>query len=117
MQFEQESIGDVLVLRVREKQITSHEAPEMKTQLFKFLVGDSGKILLDLKAVENMDSTGIGSLLFGIRQADQHQKDLRFCGIHSKVKFLIHVAHLEGVIDSYETAEEGLKAFQEDGGA
>jgi anti-sigma B factor antagonist len=117
MQFEQETIGDVLILRVREKEVTSHEAPEMKTQLLKFLVGDSAKILLDLKAVQNMDSTGLGSLLFGIRQAEQHEKDLRFTGIQSKVKFLMHVAHLEGVIDSYETAEQGLKAFQEDDGA
>jgi anti-sigma B factor antagonist len=117
MQFEQEIIGDVLVLRVREKQITSHEAPEMKTQLLGFLAGDREKILLDLKAVENMDSTGLGSLLFGVRQADQHDRDLRFCGVQSKVKFLIHVAHLEGVIDSYGTMEEGLKGFQEEDGA
>ena len=117
MQFEQETIGDVLVVRVREKQITSHETPEMKTQLLGFLVGDRGKILLDLTAVENMDSTGLGSLLFGIRQAEQHEKDLRFSGIRSKVKFLIHVAHLEGVIDSVETVEDGLKDFQEEDGA
>ncbi len=116
MQSEQETIGDVLVLHVREKQITSHEAPEMKTRILGTLAGDRQKILLDLKDVENMDSTGLGSLLFGIRQADQHEKDLRFSGIQAKVKFLVHVAHLEGVIDSYETVEEGLKDFQEEDG-
>jgi anti-sigma B factor antagonist len=117
MQFEQETIGDVLVLRVMERQVTSHEAPEMKTQLLKHLIGDRKKILLDLRAVENMDSTGLGSLLFGIRQADQHEKDLRISGIQSKVRFLIHVAHLEGVVDAYETEEQGLTAFREGGGA
>ena len=116
MQFEQENIGDVLVLHVREKQITSHEAPEVKTRLLASLGCGPQKILVDLKGVEAMDSTGLGSLLFGIRQADQHGKDLRFSGIQSKVKFLVHVAHLEGVIESYETVEEGLKDFQEEDG-
>jgi anti-sigma B factor antagonist len=114
MQIERETAGDVLVLRVLEKQITSHEAPEMKTALLGGMADDAGKILLDLKAVENMDSTGLGALLFGLRQADQHDKDLRFCGMQKKVKFLIRVAQLEDKVPSYADAEEGLKGFAED---
>jgi anti-sigma B factor antagonist len=116
MRIDQETIGDVLVLHVRDKQITSNEAPEMKTQLLGFIIGDKGKHLLDLSQVENMDSTGLGSLLFGIRQADQHDKDLRICGVQPKVQFLIHVAHLEDVIDSYKTVEEGVRDFAEEDG-
>jgi anti-sigma B factor antagonist len=113
MQINQETIGDVLVLHVQENQITSHEAPEMKTKVLGFLIAGKKKFLLDLSRVENMDSTGLGSLLFGLRQADQHEKDLRFCGVQSKVQFLIHVAHLDDIIDAYKTVEEGLKDFQE----
>jgi anti-sigma B factor antagonist len=116
MRIDQETIGDVLVLHVRVKQITSHEAPEMKTQLLGFLIGDKDKHLLDLSQVENMDSTGLGSLLFGIRQAEQHDKDMRICGVQSKVRFLIHVAHLDDVIESYQTVEEGVRDFAEGNG-
>jgi anti-sigma B factor antagonist len=114
MQIDQETIEDILVLRVREKQITSHEAPEMKTKLLGFLIGEQEKLLLDLSQVENVDSTGLGALLFGVRQADQRDKDLRFCGVQSKVQFLIHIAHLEDVIDSYKTVEEGVRKFAEE---
>jgi anti-sigma B factor antagonist len=114
MRIDQEKIEDVLVLRVCEKQITSHEAPEMKTKILGFLIGDHEKVLLDLSQVSQMDSTGLGALLFALRQSDQHEKDLRICGIHSKVQFLVHVAHLEDVIESYQTVDEGVRAFMDE---
>jgi anti-sigma B factor antagonist len=116
MQIERENAGDVLVLRVLDRQITSHEAPEMKTALLAGIAGDADRILLDLGAVENMDSTGLGALLFGLRQADQHEKDLRFCGMQKKVKFLVHVAHLDETVPSYDDAEAALRGFVEDEG-
>jgi anti-sigma B factor antagonist len=66
---------------------------------------------VDLEAVDNMDSTGLGALLFGIRQADQHEKDLRLSGIKNKVQFLIHVAHLDDVLEFYPTVDEAIQAF------
>lgn len=113
MEFIQENIGDVLVAHVQEKSITSHEAPEMKTSLLGLLMGKTPKILLNLKEVKSMDSTGLGALLFGIRQAERYGKDLRFCEMQTKIQFLIRIAHLEDVIDVYETQKDALKDFQE----
>ncbi len=114
MKINEEKCGDVLVLHVRDRQVTSHEAPEMKTILLGALLGDSEKILLDLSNVDSMDSTGLGSLLFGIRQAEQRNKDLRFSGIQSKVSYLVHLARLEQVIEWYPTVEEALEGFRAD---
>lgn len=112
MKVDEEKCGDVLVLHVRDRQITSHEAPEMKTVLLGALLGETEKILLDLTEVDSMDSTGLGSLLFGIRQAEQRSKDLRFSGIQSKVSYLVHLARLEQVIDWYPTVEDALEGFR-----
>ena len=111
MQFDRERIGDVNVIRVRENQLTSHEAPEMKTVLLGFTLEEDEKFLLNLKEVGNMDSTGLGAFLFGIRQADDRGKDLRFCEVGQKVRFLIRIAHLDQVIQVYNTEKEALADF------
>jgi anti-sigma B factor antagonist len=116
MNIEQEKVGDVLVLRVREPQVTSHEAPELKTRLLGAMTGDHDRIVLHLEEVVHMDSTGLGALLFGIRQADQHDKDLRFSGVQNKVQFLIHVAHLDEVIPFHPTVDQAVASFLKDGG-
>jgi len=115
MRFDQERVGDVRVVRIREKKLTSHEAPEMKTKFLELMIEEGEKLLLNLEDVENMDSTGLGSFLFGIRQAEHHGKDLRFCEIQPKIQFLIRIAHLEQVIDVYDTEKEALEDFQKEG--
>lgn len=114
MRMEKERIGDVTVARILEPKVTSHEAPEVKTALLELLVSEGENFLINLKNVENMDSTGLGAFLFGIRQAEQHKKDLCFCEARQKVKFLIRIAHLDQVIDVYDTEEEALADFAEE---
>ena len=114
MQFDRERVGDVNIIRVRDKKLTSHEAPEMKTALLGLTLEDDERFLLNLDEVENMDSTGLGSFLFGIRQAENRGKDMRFCKLRDKIRFLIRIAHLEQVIQVYETEEEALEDFQRD---
>ena len=112
MRITREKMGDVNVIRVQEKKLTFHEAPEMKTTLLGLVLEADKKLLLNLGEVENMDSTGLGSFLFGIRQAENNGKDLRFCEIKSKIQFLIRIAHLQDVIKVYETEEQALEDFQ-----
>lgn len=114
MEFDKERVGNVVVVRIGAKRLTSHEAPEMKTALLELLIGEGKKFLLNLKDVENMDSTGLGAFLFGIRQAEQHGKEIRFCEIQPKIQFIIRIAHLEQVVSVYETEEQALKEFQGD---
>ncbi len=112
MRFEHEKIDDVIVVRVREKKLTSQEAPEMKTALLGLIIGKGEQFLLNLKEVEYMDSTGLGAFLFGIRQAKNYNKDLFFCAIQPRVKNLIRIAQLENVMESFDTEKQALQELR-----
>ena len=109
MRYEEDKRGDTLIVRLQDQRLTSHEAPEMKTAILGWLMTDAPKLVVNLRAVENMDSTGLGALLFGIRQAERLGKDIRFCEPASKVQFLIRIAHLDDAMDVYATEAEALK--------
>lgn len=117
MHLQTEKTGNVHVGRIMMEKVTGHEAPDLKTALLELIAGDGEQFLLNLKNIKTMDSTGLGALLFGVRQADQHGKDLRFCEPGEKIKFLIRIAHLEDAIDIYDTEKEGLEDFKADYGA
>ncbi|MBN2104952.1 STAS domain-containing protein [bacterium] len=116
MQFDKEIINDVLVVRVHEPRITMHEAPDVKTDLLGMMIEDVNCILLNLKEVQKMDSTGLGALLFGIRQAEQHDKDFCVCELNDKVQFLIRIAHLDDTIDVFETEKDAIDVLTEERG-
>lgn len=109
MQFACDYYEDILIVRVQEDQITLKEAPNVKTTLLGFMTDEANCILLNLSSVHKMDSTGLGAILFGIRQAEQHEKDLAICGANDKVQFLIKIAHLDQVINIYPTEKEAIK--------
>ena len=108
MQFESDYHEGILIVRVQEKQITMKEAPDVKTTLLSFMTDDSECILLNLSNVNRMDSTGLGAILFGIRQAEQHEKAFAVCDAGDKVRFLIKIARLDEVIDVFETEKAAL---------
>jgi anti-sigma B factor antagonist len=112
MNFDRVEIGDVAVIRVKEKKLTSAEAPEMKTALLGLVLEEHEKILINLAEVEYMDSTGLGSFLFGIRQAQQHAKQMEFCALQPRIQFLIRIAHLEDVMRVHKTEKEALKKMK-----
>ncbi len=114
MRYDEELIGDIRIVRIREKKLTFEEAPEMKTQFLKLLTEEGEELVINLKEVEYMDSTGLGSFLFGIRQAERYDKDLVLCEIGSRIQSLIKIAHLDNVLEIYETEKEAIKALQED---
>jgi len=116
MRFDKEIIDNVLIIRVHESQITMSEAPDVKTSFLAIMAGNEDCILLNMKEVKKMDSTGLGALLFGIRQAEQHDKDFYVCELNSKVQFLIRIARLEEVIDVFETETEALAVLNEERG-
>lgn len=111
MEFEKTKVGDVAVVRIKQQALTMQEAPDAKTKLLELISGPDEQILINLKAIEKMDSTGLGALLFAIRQAENHDKDVRFCEIGPKVQFLVKIARLEDVIDIYESEEDGVADF------
>lgn len=114
MHIQTEKIGNVQVGRITVEKVTGHEAPDLKTALLELLSTEGEQFLLNLGKIRTIDSTGLGALIFGVRQADQHEKDLRFCEPGEKVKFLIRIAHLKDAIDVYETEQEGLDDFRAD---
>jgi len=114
MKYEEELVGDIRIVRIKEKKLTCEEAPEMKTQFLKLLTEEGEELVISLKDVEYMDSTGLGSFLFGIRQAERYDKDLVICEVSSRIQSLIKIAHLDSVLEIFKTEKEAVQALQED---
>ncbi|MCK5148155.1 STAS domain-containing protein [bacterium] len=114
MQYEEREIGEISVIRIRESRLTSQEAPEMKTAFLKMLTEGRRILIINLADVEYMDSTGLGSFLFGIRQAEANDKELIFCGLSPRIESLIKIAQLDSILEIYETEEIAIKEVQDD---
>ena len=112
MELEKELAGDVLVFRVKEERLNGTVAPDLKAELLVAVKNGHHKILVDLSEVTYADSSGLGALLFGQRQARSEGGALKVFGASGRIANLIRIARLESVLENYDDWQEALRSFE-----
>lgn len=102
----------VLIFSVDEEKITHDLSIDFKEAILLNIAEGYTKIVLDLSKVKEIDSSGLGALLFGKRQAGGKDGDLKLVGASETVQSMIRIAQLSRVFDLHKSIPDALKAFQ-----
>ena len=77
----------------------------------KALDGGHHKILLNLAAIDYIDSTGLGELVSAYRLIKSQGGELKLLKLNKKVTDLLHVTKLYAVFDIHSDEAEALDSF------
>ena len=111
MNFSLEKKNNVKILRLHEHRLDFHVAPSLKAELLILEDEEPHSVLIDLSNIEFADSSGLGALLLGIRQAREKGGDFGILQPQKKVLNLIRIAQLNEVVNVYENEDEALAAL------
>ena len=76
---------------------------------FERLIDDgSGDVLIDMSDVSDIDSSGIGALVFLYKRLRIDGRNLGLLGVHGKADELLTMLRISQAITQYETIEEYL---------
>jgi anti-sigma B factor antagonist len=77
-------------------------------------LNDQGKkkILLNLAAVKNVDSSGIGELIANYTTLSRDGGQLKLLSLTEKIRDLLVITKLLTVFDSYDNEAEALNSFK-----
>ncbi len=113
MKFEKTQKNNVSIIRVPASRLDSTVAPSLKAEFLLMLEQNQYDILVDLGMVEHADSSGLGAILFGIRQAAAVGGEVKIVNLQPRVLSLIKIAKLENVIEAYDNEDEAIASFDE----
>ena len=116
MRFEHTKMGDVLVAKVLDSRIVADVAPRFKHQLIDYISEGNRTIVLDLKAVSFIDSSGLGALVSSLK-AIGSGGDLVLCGTGGTVASMFKLTRMDKVFRMFGTTEEAVAALASDNGA
>ncbi len=68
-------------------------------------------ILLNLKDIEYLSSSGIRIFVATMRTLKENEKELKLCELDSHAKQIFEIVELMDMFDIYDTEEEALNAF------
>lgn len=79
--------------------IISANAAEIKSQINKLISKPNVKLILDLKNIKFIDSTGIGTLISALKTARQNDSTFQLTGVQKDVFNLLSLMKLDKVFD------------------
>jgi anti-sigma B factor antagonist len=112
MPFTARPRGDVVVITLYARRLDIRVAPEFKTQLVHLVQSGHERLVIDMAALEFIDSSGMGALIAGLK-ALGGCGEMVLCGITPRLLslfILTHVDKLFHIVDSLEEAMSELAA-------
>lgn len=73
---------------------------------------ERGVIVLDMTEVNYIDSVGLGTLVAGLKRANEHGAQLRFVVTNPQIQKVLNITGLVRVLDVYETRESAVAGRQ-----
>lgn len=90
-----------VILTLNEDRLDAHNSAELKDHVLKLFERGGRDIVIDLHEVEFIDSSGLGALLSGQKNAIQRSTGFALAGLQPRVKSLFELTRLHRVFEIY----------------
>lgn len=111
MNLKTEAHANVMVIFVREERLDAHNSDELKIEMNRLFESDTKNLIVDLKEVRFVDSSGLGALVSGFKNASTHQGNIKLCSLQAQVKSMFELTRLHRVFDIFQTVDEALESY------
>ncbi|HEY1470016.1 MAG TPA: STAS domain-containing protein [Candidatus Acidoferrum sp.] len=107
MRIKTKSEGGAIVVAIRDSHLGADTVVEFKRQMTDQLPADAHTVLLEMREVPFVDSTGLGALV-AIRRRLGETGVLAICGSQPSVLELFQLARLDKIFQFYPDTEAAL---------
>jgi anti-sigma B factor antagonist len=104
--------GDVTILDMSGTVRIGEGAIALRNAIRGLADQNKKKILLNLKGVKNVDSTGIGELIANYTTITKNGGQLKLLNLTEKIQDLLVITKLLTVFDAFENEAEALSSFK-----
>ena len=113
MELKTRRVGKITVCSPDQPKLDASNASDLKKAFIRIFVEESPSVILDLKDVSYLDSTGLGAILFGVRNSKNYGGQIKLVNPQPKVQKLIDIAQLGRVLEIFPSVEDALASFEE----
>jgi anti-sigma B factor antagonist len=106
MKLELDRGEDRSIVRVNEERVDAHNSGELKEYLLDILETGVMLLVIDLGAVRFIDSSGLGALLSGYKNANLRRARFVLAGLQSRVQSMFELTRLHQVFEIVGSPDE-----------
>jgi anti-sigma B factor antagonist len=110
IEFDTEIVDDSSVVIRPHGRLNLLAAPRMREVVAQSVSQGRPRIVVDLSGTTFMDSSGLGSLVAGLKTARQGGGNLRIAGLTPQVEMVLTLTNLDRVLRPYASVEDAFGA-------
>ena len=110
MDFQETATGSYVVIAPQGK-LNLVVAPRLKSRIDALVGEGKAKIVVDLSAVEFIDSSGLGSLIGGLKAARLAGGDVRIAAAGDQVKAVLKLTNLDRILATHDSVEAATRGW------
>lgn len=106
-----EEKNGIMMIRVKEERLDAHNSGDLKTEMNRLFEKGDKNLLVDLEDVRFIDSSGLGALVSGFKNAISNQGNLKLSSLQPQVKSMFELTRLHRVFEIFSSSTEALENF------
>lgn len=110
MKIQMTNRGDAQVIEL-EGELDFHSSPELRAKLGELTGKQTSKILIDLRRVDYMDSSGIATFVEAFQKTKRYNGRLVLAELTPGVRSVFEIAKLESIFEIAASVEEALNSL------
>ena len=112
MTIKEKMHGPVAVLSLKGNLMGEPDTENLRDKIYSLLQEGFTKIVVDMKGVRWISSTGLGTLIAALTPVRNKSGDLRLANITEKVESLFAITQLVKVFKTYETVDRAIASYK-----
>jgi anti-sigma B factor antagonist len=112
MEIRIDSMEEIKVLFPKVDRLDANNSEELKIELRKIFDSGAKDLIIDLSEIHFIDSSGLGALVSGYKNASTLHGSLKLSNLQSQVKSMFELTRLHRVFDIFTTVDEALKSYK-----
>lgn len=111
MELKLDEKNGIVIITLEEERLDAHNSGDLKSQMVSLFEDEKNKLIVNLKSVRFVDSSGLGALVSGFKNASARNGSLKLCGLQPQVKSMFELTRLHRVFEIFTDDAEALSSF------
>jgi anti-sigma B factor antagonist len=112
MQASVEEKNSIVLIEVQEERLDAHNSSELKSRMLNLFEEGKKNMVVDLGEVYFIDSSGLGALVSGFKNASARNGSLKLSNLQPQVQSMFELTRLHRVFEIFPDTQKAIASFQ-----
>jgi anti-sigma B factor antagonist len=103
--FEDKQLGNYLIVKYMQSRLDAHVANIFKKRFYEYIENGSKQIVLDLAAVDFIDSSGLGAIVSCLKHMGE-EGTISICCLRREIQTMFSLTRMDRVFEIYDSINE-----------